>query len=175
VPANIANTNMSVIGTKFSKILIAIDGSEQSLHAANYGITIAQVFNAELYALYVISSPTVYNISSKMPENQIIDEVRYIMQDAIQQSQPWFNKLSENIKAFAAVKENTKITTVHLETEVIASPISVIGTIVEYAERNYIDLIVMGTRGRTGFNRLLLGSTASGVSTYAHCPVLIVK
>ena len=45
----------------------------------------------------------------------------------------------------------------------------------EYAERNYIDLIVMGTRGKTGFKRLLLGSTASGVVTYAHCPVLIVK
>jgi hypothetical protein len=42
---------------------------------------------------------------------------------------------------------------------------------VEYVERKNIDLIVMGTRGRSGFKRLLLGSTASGVVTYAHCPV----
>jgi len=46
---------------------------------------------------------------------------------------------------------------------------------VDYAEREGIDLIVMGTRGKSGFKRLLLGSTASGVTTYAHCAVLIVK
>jgi nucleotide-binding universal stress UspA family protein len=166
---------MSSVTEKFSKILIAIDGSEQSMNAANYAINIAQLYNAELNALYVTSSPTLYHISSKMPEDQIPDEVKKYIQSAKQQSQPWFNKISEIIAASEAVKENTKGTTIHLETEVVVSPISVVGTIVEYAERNYIDLIVMGTRGRTGFKRLLLGSTASGVVTYAHCPVLIVK
>jgi nucleotide-binding universal stress UspA family protein len=38
-----------------------------------------------------------------------------------------------------------------------------------------IDLIVMSTRGRSGFKKLLLGSTASGIASYAHCPVMIVK
>jgi nucleotide-binding universal stress UspA family protein len=47
--------------------------------------------------------------------------------------------------------------------------------IVEYAERENIDLIVIGSRGLTGFRKLLLGSVASGVVTYAHCPVLVVK
>jgi nucleotide-binding universal stress UspA family protein len=110
-----------------------------------------------------------------MPEDQIPDEVRKFIQNAKQQSQPWFNKIREKIALCAAVKENTKITTIHLKTEVIVSPISVVGSIVEYSERKNIDLIVMGTRGRSGFKRLLLGSTASGVLTYAHCPVLIVK
>jgi nucleotide-binding universal stress UspA family protein len=107
-----------------------------------------------------------------MPEDQIPEEVRKIMQNAKQHSQPWFNKISEQIASSAAVKKNT---TIHLKTEVILSPISVVGTIVEYVERNNIGLIVMGTRGRSGFKRLLLGGTASGVVTYAHCPVLIVK
>jgi nucleotide-binding universal stress UspA family protein len=161
---------------KVSKILIAIDGSEQSLHAANYAIAIAHMYNAELFALYVTSSPTLYNVSSKMPEDQIPDEVRKYLKNAKQRSQSWFKRINENIAESGAEKENTKIaTTIRLETEVVVSPISVVGTIVEYAERNYIDLIVMGTRGRSGFKRLLLGSTASGVVTYAHCPVLIVK
>ena len=47
--------------------------------------------------------------------------------------------------------------------------------IVTYAEQNNIDIIVMGTRGRLGFKKMLLGSTALGVLTYAHCPVMIVK
>jgi nucleotide-binding universal stress UspA family protein len=166
---------MSSITEKFSRILIPIDGSEQSMHAADHAINIVQMYNAELYALYVTSSPTLYNVSSKMPEDQIPDEVKKYIQSAKQQSQPWFNNISEIIATSAAVKENTKRTSINLNTEAIVSPISVVGAIVEYAERNYIDLIVMGTRGRTGFKRLLLGSTASGVVAYAHCPVLIVK
>ena len=52
---------------------------------------------------------------------------------------------------------------------------SVEGAIVSYAEEENIDLIVIGTRGRSGFTKLLLGSVASKVVTYAHCPVLVVK
>jgi nucleotide-binding universal stress UspA family protein len=62
-----------------------------------------------------------------------------------------------------------------LKTEVVASPTSVVPAIVDYAEKNGIDLIILGTRGRTGFSKLLLGSVASGVVTYASCPVMVVK
>ena len=47
--------------------------------------------------------------------------------------------------------------------------------ILEYVEKEDIALIVIGTRGRTGLGKLLLGSVASGVVTYSHCPVLVVK
>jgi nucleotide-binding universal stress UspA family protein len=46
---------------------------------------------------------------------------------------------------------------------------------VEYAEEHKIDLIVIGTKGLSGIKKMLLGSTASGVVTYAHCPVMVVK
>ena len=50
-----------------------------------------------------------------------------------------------------------------------------IDEVVDYAESNNIGLIVVGTRGRSGFKKLLLGSVASGIVTYAHCPVMVVK
>ena len=53
--------------------------------------------------------------------------------------------------------------------------INIAGGIVDYAEENDINLIVIGTRGRSGFKKLLLGSVASHVVTYAHCPILVVK
>ncbi len=47
--------------------------------------------------------------------------------------------------------------------------------IVEYAEKEDVDLIVLGTKGKTGLKRILLGSVALGVVTHATCPVLVVK
>ena len=57
----------------------------------------------------------------------------------------------------------------------IINPISITGNIVEYAEREKIDLIVIGTRGRSAFKRMLLESTASEVVIHAHCPAMVVK
>jgi nucleotide-binding universal stress UspA family protein len=55
-------------------------------------------------------------------------------------------------------------------------PISRVGSaIVDYAERENVDLIVIGSRGRRGFKKMLLGSVASDVVTYAYCPVMVVK
>ena len=52
---------------------------------------------------------------------------------------------------------------------------SVVGKIVSYAKLKKIDLIVMGSHGRTGFDKLILGSVANGVTNRVQCPVLIVK
>ncbi len=159
--------------------MVALDGSEPSMDAVDYAVYIAQKNGADLTALYVVSSPTQADYTSDMPEDQIPETVKKVVQNSKQESQPWFNKVSEKVEAAAAaiVKEDTKKTTstIQLKTEVIVSPLSVIGSIVEYAERESIDLIVIGTRGRSGFKRLLLGSTALGVVTHAHCPVMVVK
>ena len=55
------------------------------------------------------------------------------------------------------------------------APMSVVSTIVEYAVSENADLIVIGTRGRSGISKMLLGSVALGVVTYAPCPVVVVK
>ena len=49
------------------------------------------------------------------------------------------------------------------------------GTIVKYAEEHNMEVVVVGTRGMSGFAKQLLGSTALGVVTYAHCTVIVVK
>ena len=49
------------------------------------------------------------------------------------------------------------------------------GAIIDYAERGNVDLIVLGTRGRSGFKKMLLGSATTGIVTYATCPIMIVK
>jgi nucleotide-binding universal stress UspA family protein len=63
---------------------------------------------------------------------------------------------------------------IKIETTIIVFTI-IVDSILDYAEDNDIDLIVIGTRGRSGIKKLLLGSTASGVVIYISCPVTVFK
>jgi nucleotide-binding universal stress UspA family protein len=152
----------------FSKILITVDGSEQSMDAADYAIVMAKKEdnNAQLIALHVLFSQTGYAYSTNMFGLVTPSSINELLEDAKHEAQQWFDKIKEKLY------ENGDI---QLKTEVVVSPTSVVGAIVDYAERENVDLIVIGSRGRTGFKKLLLGSTASGVVTYATCPVLVVK
>jgi nucleotide-binding universal stress UspA family protein len=62
-----------------------------------------------------------------------------------------------------------------LNTETFTDVESIIGSIIDYATDKDIDLIVIGTRGRTGLKRFLTGSVANGVVQHAHCSVLLVR
>ena len=58
---------------------------------------------------------------------------------------------------------------------IIISASSIVGEIIEFADKEKVDLIILGTRGRTGFKKLLLGSVAEGVVTHSSCPVMVVR
>ena len=58
---------------------------------------------------------------------------------------------------------------------IIERSTSIERTIIEYAEREKVDLIIVGSKGKTGIKKLLLGSVASAVVTHSHCPVLVIK
>jgi nucleotide-binding universal stress UspA family protein len=79
-------------------------------------------------------------------------------------SKAWLEKFSRKAKT-----DN-----IGLKTELINSHGPVDYSILKYAEEKNIDLIVVGTRGRSGFKNRL-GSIASSVVTYAHCPIMVVK
>jgi nucleotide-binding universal stress UspA family protein len=73
------------------------------------------------------------------------------------------------------VKQKATENKVSVKTDVLIKYTSVVKEIVEYAENYKVDMIVIGSKGRTGLKKLLLGSIANGVITYSHCPVLVVK
>jgi nucleotide-binding universal stress UspA family protein len=143
---------------EFSKILVAVDGSQASMDAADQAIEIARKYNSELIALHVILSDT--TIFGTSPPRHI-DEIK-------QEAQQYLDKIKQKLPD---QHDNNKI---QMRTELISSATTV-GGIVGFAEKENIDLIVVGTRGRSGFKKLLLGSVASGVVNYAHCPVMVVK
>jgi nucleotide-binding universal stress UspA family protein len=147
-----SNTSRS----KFSGIMVAIDGSEHSLKAAEHALEIAKSFNSHLFAVTVTFVPESY----RLRQEDVLGELREMAD-----SRTWLENFSHEAKA-----DN-----IELKTELINSHRPVDYVILEYAEEKNIDLIVVGTRGRSGFKRLLLGSIASSVVSYAHCPVMVVK
>lgn len=62
-----------------------------------------------------------------------------------------------------------------MRTDIFTDVESITGAIIDYASDKSIDLVIIGTKGRTGLKRLLLGSVAQGVVQHAHCPVLLVR
>ena len=149
----------------FSKILVAIDGSEISMKAAVYAMDIVKKNKSQLIALTVLDISTPRRISSSFitaPTYGLKE-----LEEKRKEAQQWLDKFEK-----LAAKENN----VKLKSEIIEDPISRVGSaIVDYAERENVDLIVIGSRGRTGLKKMLLGSVASDVVTYAYCPVMVVK
>ncbi len=147
------------IKVQIKKILIPIDGSECSLHAAKYATRIAKDEIAHLYCIHVISSiPYGYESCP-----YAIDEY---YKDLEQKIQSWFDKVRE-----MATNEGLS----QLKTQTFTGVKSVIGSIIDYATTKNIDLIVIGTRGRTGLKRFIMGSVANGVVQHARCSVLLVR
>jgi nucleotide-binding universal stress UspA family protein len=142
---------------KISKILVGVDGSEESLDAVDYAVDVALKYDAEVIALNVILSyMTIFGPA-----------VPRYMGELKQEAQSYLDKVKEKTKTIG----NNRL---QLRTEIIESASPVSG-IVDFAEKEKADLIIVGTRGRSAFTKLLLGSVASGVVTYAHCPVMVVK
>jgi nucleotide-binding universal stress UspA family protein len=150
----------------FSKILVPIDGSEPSFHAARIAVNTANKFNSELIIIYVVVTPSkseYANLTGLVTPKQI----DMINENAKNESKNWFKKIEDNVK-----EKNPNI---KISMKVVLTGIAVYGEVIQFAQEENIDLIVIGTRGRSGIKKLLLGSTASGVVTYANCPVLVTK
>lgn len=150
----------------FAKILVCLDGSDSSMKAADQAIEMAKKHGAELVALNVVISQLGYAYSSGAFGLSVTPSaINDLLAKARQEAKKWFDDVEKK-----AMAQGVKV-----KIEMVASPTSVVPAIVDYAEKNGVDLIVTGTKGRSGFTKLLLGSVASGVVTYAGCPVMVVK
>lgn len=150
-----------------SRILVAIDGSEESMRAAAHAVTMARIYDAELLTLTDINTQPWFYSSTPygLADNQTMEKVH---EKGREEAQHWLNQIKANAEDIGIKFISTKILMVPTTSSTSAA-------IVNYAEQNNVDIIILGTRGRSGLKKMLLGSTALGVLTYAHCPVMVVK
>jgi nucleotide-binding universal stress UspA family protein len=172
---NISNIILSQHKGEFSKILVLVDGSQPSINAADRAIALAKKEKDNpqlLIALHVVFSRVGYAYSPEgvfgMDGLTTPNAMKEILENAKKEAQQWFDNIKEKIN----MDNNNNI---QLQPDVVVTATSIVSAIVEYAKNKDVDLIVIGTRGRSGFKKLLLGSVASGVVTNAACPVMVVK
>jgi len=143
------------------KILVPVDGSESSMRAAEFAIDISKMKEAKVIALHVIHVPAyAYSGIEGTPTLPVS-----LLEAEKEAAKAYVDKVYELAKSVG----------VEVETKIIEDRPSVVHAITDFAEKQGCDLIVMGTKGRSGIKKFLLGSVADGVLTYAHCPVLVVR
>src|SRR6476661_646934 len=150
------------------KILVAIDKSEFKLKIMMYAITVAKSLGSELTAIHVIDK------SSLKAAIDVLGFYRGGKKEAYEEAyedvlRKQAEQLLDEIKTLGT-KEGVKVAT-----EVLMHSDSIPKEIIEYARKNNVDLIVIGTKGLTGIEKFLLGSVANNVIAHAKCPVLAVR
>jgi nucleotide-binding universal stress UspA family protein len=143
-----------------SRILAPTDFSPSSDAALDYATMLAQRLGASLHVLHVIEEP---DVAGGWGSEIFVSELPRMREVAQQDAE-------RRLRAIAAANEQSRL---EMSTEIADGRAA--RTIVDIARRRQIDLIVMGTHGRSGFVRLLLGSVTEKVLRTASCPVLAVR
>lgn len=147
------------------KILAAIDGSEHSTHALNYALDLAEKYKAEI-TLLTVMEPTILPGPVFINEPTMLSPSQFEYQKNIQTQHE--KMLEETFKKIS--KQNPK-----LKIKKQSRTGRPADQIIDIANKEKFDLIVVGSRGRGKIKEFFLGSVSDRVADGAKCPVLIVK
>jgi nucleotide-binding universal stress UspA family protein len=154
------------------KVLLPIDGSVTSMKAARYGISVAMRSRSDLIGLTVIDLMSL-PYGSLLSQTGTGSQEDDFLEEKRMEARKWLEDIERSMSDAWKETGNTKV---RFRSEIMEDPFSKVEkAIVEFAEKENVDLIIMGSRGRSGFRRTLLGSVALAVISYARCPVLIVR
>lgn len=142
----------------FKKIMVATDGSESANKAAETAIEMAKGCEQKLYAVHVISLGFLYK---SLPTDEELEQ-------AFQEKLMTEGKQAIDYIVNAGRAANIEVESIFLR----GIPAE---EIIYFADKNNIDLIVMGTHGRTGIKKFLLGSETEKVIRHATKSVLVVR
>lgn len=140
----------------YRNIVIATDGSENTQRAISQGIEVAKLSGATVYALHVVDIPSLISEDWTIDKNLFYEMMR-----------------SEGDKILSKTKKIGEDSGVEIKGVLLEGHPS--NEIINFAEKNQMDLIVMGTLGKTGFDKFLLGSVAEKVVRGSKVPVMVVR
>ncbi|MGA2627413.1 MAG: universal stress protein [Candidatus Bathyarchaeia archaeon] len=159
----------------FKNVLVPTDGSQNSKRAIRIAAVIAKKSRARLFVIHVISTP-VYHLYTRETSGLPV----YLPTENRKTPSPFVGEYMdfEDREARKMVNEGVLLAKIHgvkATGQVIRHVPSIVEAIADFAVKKRVDLIVIGTRGLSGFKKLLLGSVTSGIVSHAHCEVLVVR
>lgn len=139
-----------------SKILAAVDGSDNSFRALDHAIFLAKRVEAHLTAIHVVENPPTVYVESQKLLNELLTKYK-----------------AESAKVLDRCRQAAEMSGVNIETVLAEGDAAT--NIVGYAQREGFDLVVIGSRGLGKFKEMVLGSTSSKVLHHIKSAVLIVR
>lgn len=134
---------------------MTVENSPIAAHAVDLGIELARSLKAEIALIRVTESPTAYGVDAGISARELMAQAR-----------------REDQKLLAGVRERLSLPASVQEFLPAGDPAT---EIVNAAKEWPADIIVLGSHGRGGVSRALLGSVAEAVTRHAPCPVLVVR
>lgn len=142
----------------FQNILVPFDLSTQSTRAFKVALDVAKKYQSKVTLLTCLEGDAWHHkYYDARADKELIKKQSKVTK--------------KHVEKLESIAEKNNIS---IKTQIISSK-SVVNDIVTFAKSRKHDLIVIGSHGRTGFDKVLLGSVANGVSQKTRCPVLIVK
>jgi len=144
---------------RLNRVLVPTDFSEFSRLAVTYACAMAERFGAQLHVLHVVPDPAML-----VPEAAVfwVESMQAQSDRLVTDAQKLLRQIPEGSQGSQPVIRDVRVGAAFLE-------------IIDYAKSQDIDLIVIGTHGRSGLSHILMGSVAERVVRAAPCPVLSVK
>ncbi|WP_262178651.1 universal stress protein [Haloarcula laminariae] len=149
-------TAASAVGSGYGDILVPTDGSERAAAAVAHAVSVADAFGSTIHAVSVVNVGDIATGTDIAVPQDLLTELEGAATDATE-------AVAREAEA-AGVDAVTEVRTGRPKEDLL-----------EYATDHDIDLVVMGTRGRTGLDRVLLGSTAEALVRRSEVPVLTVN
>ncbi len=146
----------------YKKIMIATDGSDCSRLAIDKGIELARISGGTVYAVHVIPTAYLFPIDG----------------DYFMGMNPYWESIHEALKnqgqkALDYIKDLGGVKGINVESILLEGNPS--EELIQYADKEKLDIIIIGTLGKTGLNRMLMGSVAGNVVRHSRVPVMIVR
>ncbi|KWK51267.1 universal stress protein UspA [Burkholderia stagnalis] len=145
----------------YTKIMVAVDGSTSSRQALEEGLKVAGLCRARVFAVYVVDKLAAFTYPGRLDPTALIEADRRegvaVLHDA------------ERAIDRAAVNGETEL----VETESLGEDIA--ERLQRYVNDHAIDLAVVGTHGRRGIRRMVIGSVAERFLRGSQCPVLLMR
>ena len=145
---------MNEEGGEKMKIMVCADGSDFAATAVKFASGFSKNYGADLMVLYVIES----EISREKPVSDDYGDEWHKAKQVIKNAEEIISRIAPDISP---------------SSRIAVGPIS--AEIVRIAEEDNFDGIIVGTKGKRGLSRMLLGSVADDVIHYAHCPVVVAR